>query len=265
MKRLLVGLVVVVIIAGGLAAYWYFRADALTETPVTAAAPLPPVTLPGLAPEMPAIEHPLPEPLPGEPALPALVDSDRAVTDLLTGLFGQEAFARFFLSDDIVRRFVATIDNLPRKTAAQRLLPTRPVPGGFVVQDVDGGFVATLDNELRYRPYVLAMEQVEARRLVAAYLRHYPLFQAAYQELGYPDGYFNDRLMQAIDDLLAAPDAPNAVLTQPRILYQFADASLEERSAGQKIILRMGAANAGRVKDKLRAIRRELVAQETQR
>ena len=105
------------------------------------------------------------------------------------------------------------------------------------------------------------MEGVEAKRLVAAYVRMYPLFQAAYQELGYPHGYFNDRLVQAIDDLLATPDAPAPRLAQPKVLYEFADAALEERSAGQKIMLRMGSANAARVKDKLRAIRRELTGQ----
>ena len=54
------------------------------------------------------------------------------------------------------------------------------------------------------------MEGVEAKRLVAAYVQLYPLFQAAYQELGYPHGYFNDRLVQAIDDLLATPDVAGA-------------------------------------------------------
>jgi len=100
---------------------------------------------------------------------------------------------------------------------------------------------------LRYRPYVLAMEAVEAKRLVAAYVQFYPLFQSAYQELGYPKGYFNDRLVQAIDDLLATPEVAAPRVVQPKVLYQFADSDLEERSAGQKTMLRMGSANAARV------------------
>jgi hypothetical protein len=73
--------------------------------------------------------------------------------------------------------------------------------------------------------------------------------------------YFNDRLMQAVDDLLAAPeiDTPIEVM-QPRVLYEFADPDLETRSAGQKILIRMGKENALRVKAKLWEIRRELVA-----
>ena len=51
-------------------------------------------------------------------------------------------------------------------------------------------------------------------------------------------------------------------LTQPSVFYQFADAELEERSAGQKLLLRMGNGNAAAVKLKLREFRREIAKQE---
>ena len=90
-------------------------------------------------------------------------------------------------------------------------------------------------------------------------VRYYPLFQQAYRELGYPKGFFNDRLIQALDELLDTPSIPEPVgLVQPRLLYQFADPDLEARSAGQKIMIRMGGANAARVKAVLRAIRSEV-------
>ena len=75
---------------------------------------------------------------------------------------------------------------------------------------------------------------------------------------GYPNAYFNDRLIVAIDDMLAAPEIPSPKLAQPKVLYEFADPAVETLSAGQKILVRMGPENAKRVKDKLRAIRREL-------
>jgi hypothetical protein len=45
---------------------------------------------------------------------------------------------------------------------------------------------------------------------------------------------------------------------QPKVLYEFADAELEARSAGQKLLMRMGAANAERVKTRLRQFRAEI-------
>ncbi len=263
MRNPLAWLAAVIVIAGGVAAWWHFRPEPVPETPPVAAAPPAPAPAPA-APE-PRIEHPVPPPPEAATPLPPLADSDRAASEMLASLFGHEAFVRFFVGDDVVRRFVATVDNLPRKSAAQRLFPVRPVPGVFHVAGGDEAFAIGADNSLRYRPYVLAMEQVEAKKLAAAYIRYYPLFQAAYQELGYPDGYFNDRLVQAIDDLLAAPAVDAPALVQPKVLYQFADTGLETRSAGQKIMMRMGPANEARVKDKLRAIRREITGGETPR
>jgi DUF3014 family protein len=244
---------------GGIYYYYYGRRADVPEPPPPSAA-VEPAQKP---PEAGGILHPVPDaPTPGAP-LPPLASSDALIAETVTGLFGHESYARFFYPDGLVRRFVATIDNLPRKTAAVRLMPVKPVPGIFVVTGTEKGLELGAENALRYRPYVLAMEAVEAKRLVATYVRLYPLFQTAYQELGYPQGYFNDRLVQAIDDLLAAPDVAAPRLSQPKVLYAFADPDLENRSAGQKMMLRMGSGNAVRVKDKLRAIRRELTGQLT--
>jgi len=92
-------------------------------------------------------------------------------------------------------------------------------------------------------------------------VRFHPLLQQAYRELGYPQGNFNDRLVAVIDHLLATPaiEGPLRVV-QPKVLYEFADPELEARSAGQKLLLRMGTANAARVKNWLREFRRQITA-----
>jgi hypothetical protein len=85
-------------------------------------------------------------------------------------------------------------------------------------------------------------------------------------ELGYPSGYFNDRLIAAIDTLLATPEIPGPIkLAQPKVLYEFADPDLETLPAGQKAMLRMGSENAAKAKAKLREVRGELVAQSKQK
>ena len=251
-----------VLVVAGVGALYYWK-QAHEAPPAPPPAPPPPVAqAPEAATEAaPAIQHPIPEAPPSAKPLPPLADSDATAHDALLGLFGAEALAKAFNTDAAIRRFVVTVDNLPRKTASARLMPVKPVPGGFAV--AGSGEEATIgaQNALRYRPYVVAMEGVEAKRLVATYVQLYPLFQTAYQELGYPNGYFNDRLIVAIDDMLAAPEVPAPKLAQPKVLYEFSDPALENLSAGQKILVRMGPENAKRVKDKLRAIRRELTAQ----
>jgi len=258
MKNPLVWLAIVIVVGGAASLYyWRFAKGPEPAVPVATAPPPPSAA----APEAPRIQHPVPEPPASAAPLPSLAESDTLAKETIAGLFGAGAFAQFFNTDAMVRRFVVTVDNLPRKTTAARLMPVKPVPGAFAVAGSNGSFDIAEPNPMRYRPYIVAMEGVEAKRLVAAYVRLYPLFQSAYQELGYPNGYFNDRLVQTIDDLLATPDVPAPRLAQPKVLYEFADTALEERSAGQKIMLRMGNTNAARVKEKLRAIRRELTGQ----
>jgi hypothetical protein len=92
-------------------------------------------------------------------------------------------------------------------------------------------------------------------------VRWYPLFQQAYRELGYPDGYFNDRLVEVIDHLLAAPEVKGPVaLAKPWIMWEYADPKLEALSAGHKILVRVGPENAARLKAKLREVRRQVAA-----
>jgi hypothetical protein len=106
------------------------------------------------------------------------------------------------------------------------------------------------------------VEAIDAKKLVAVYVHFYPLFQQAYRELGYPNGYFNDRLVEVIDNLLAAPDTREPVrVVRPKVFYEFAEPELEALPAGQKILIRIGAANASRIKAKLREIRGELTRQ----
>lgn len=198
----------------------------------------------------PAIRHPL-EAAPA-PSLPTLDNSDSMIRESVAGLIGAQAFADFVIPAQLVRRIVATVDNLPRSTAPTRVMPLNPVPGLFLP---DGA------NYARYSPYVRVLESVDARTLVQGYARAYPLFQRAYEELGFPGKYFNDRLMAAIDDLLAAPELDTPpTLVRPKVVYEFGDPDLETRSAGQKIMLRIGRDNAARVKAKLWEIRREILA-----
>jgi hypothetical protein len=230
-----------------------------------AAAPPPGATAqaaPPTAAAAPTINHPIEEaeaPVPPsveQKPLPALMVSDATMQNTLAGLFGAEALGRMFYEDGIVHRFVATIDNLPRKTLPLRTVPVKPVAGTFATAGKDATLAIAPDNAARYTPYVRLVDAADAKTLVGIYVHFYPLLQQDYRALGYPNGYFNDRLVQAIDDLLAAPEVSSPVLlAQPKVLYQYVDADLESRSAGQKVMMRMGGENAAKLKSKLQEIR----------
>ena len=255
-------LLLLAVAAGGAYYYWFhYRAlEPAAQPPPVADAP-PAATTP----VEPAIKHPIGDARPeaGEPVAaavpPSLEDSDKAVADALAGVVGRSALERFASLSGFVRRFVATVDNLPRKKAPQRMWPFTQTAGPFETTGGGDAIYVSAANAQRYEPALRMLESADTGKLVALYVQLYPLFQQAYRELGYPNGYFNDRLVEVIDDLLATPDVAGPVkLARPWVMYEFADPALEARSAGQKTLIRMGPENAARVKAKLREIRRQV-------
>lgn len=216
-------------------------------------APPPPVEQP------PPIEHRIPQAT-AEASLPKLNDSDQLVHDSLAGLLGSRPIADLLEPENIVRHIVATIDNLPRNKVAVEVRPVKPTPGQAIVSTNADVTVLSEANYARYKPFVRVVRSIDAKNFADVYFRLYPLFQHAYEDLGYPDQYFNDRLVQAIDDMLHAPQPTGPIqLVQAKSFWAFSDPDLESLSAGQKLLIRMGPANERVIKVKLREIRAEIV------
>ena len=266
MNRLWVGLgSVLTLIAIG--AYFWLR-----QAPQQPPPPAPAVSSPAIAPAEPAIKHPVQAP-PGATELPPLEQADEFVKERIAELLGGKTVKTFLQVENFVRRVVATVDNLPRSLAPPRMWPIHPTPGRFSVEAAGNGSVIGAKNAARYTPFVALVESVNAGRAVALYQRLYPLFQRAYEGLGYPEKYFNDRLVAVIDLLLDTPEPSGALKvelpevsgplkpTRPWVLYRYSDPVLECLSSGQKILLRVGRENGKRLKAKLAEVRK-LIARE---
>ena len=252
-NNLIVVAVGVIVFFGVLTGYYYWQHSQPKPEPVQVQAPPPP------PPPKPEVRQVVEAP-PAPPPLPALADSDSFMLDALTGLIGNKSLMKFFHTERIIHNIVATIDNLPRRRAPLSVMPVEPAPGKFAVAGTEDNQTISPKNAARYAPYVKIAEAIDAKKLVGLYIRLYPLFQQAYEELGYPKKYFNDRLIVVLDDLLAAPDIKEPVrLVRPSVYYKFADPDLEGRSIGQRILMRTGSKNEAIIKGKLREIRQELM------
>jgi DUF3014 family protein len=262
------GFAFVVLLAVGGGLLWWRHQRSATEVVPTPAPTIAPAAPPPAAPPpvAPAIRHPLPAP--GAGGLPSLDSSDSYVDRALVELLGQKKVRAFLHVDDVVRRFVATVDNLATGDAPASRWPVTTTEGRFETEPHDGAMAIGVRNADRYVPFVRFADAIDARQAVALYLRVYPLLQRAYEDLGYPGKYFNDRVVEVIDNLLATP-APAGPIAVKRFtadggtssgLYVFADPTLEASPAGQKILLRMGRDNAAPLMAKLREIRALLVA-----
>lgn len=259
--------VVVLAVVGGGAFLAYKIMHADQTTPLAPATAAPAATSSAIIP----IQHPITQ-VQATPAsastaaLPALDESDADVTAALERLAANSELSSLLVRPQVIARIVASIDAMPGRSLGGFMLPARTPKGEFVTRDVDGNTVLGEDNAARYVPYMQVIEQVDPQALVSWYVHAYPLFQQAYRQLGYPKGYFNDRLIAVIDNLLAAPqpDQAPALQRSNKGYYTYADPAVEALSSGQRLLLRTGSANEAKIKAKLRAIRSLLIGQHLQ-
>ncbi|MDH3362303.1 MAG: DUF3014 domain-containing protein [Gammaproteobacteria bacterium] len=258
------GLAVLVVLAfiGGA---WYFRDAFLPQPEPPAAAPAEPA-----APEAAVAEGPKYPVTPVERSeppqrdlvpLPPLADSDRYFLAALVDIFGA-TIETFLVQEALIDKIVATIDNLPREHVAEKIRPAGRLSESFSVDQAggDGPIYLSPDNYRRYDPLLTKLASADINAVVDTYRRFYPLFQKSYERLGYPNSYFNDRVVEVIDHLLVVPPRPDEPirLVRPHVLYKFADPRLEALSSGQKLLLRMGPEHAATVRRFLQELRSEL-------
>ena len=250
------GAAVAVAAAGGGLYWWQQHQQQAVSTPMAQAPNQPEPAQPAPA-APPAILHPLdaasaPE-MPGDPH-----KADAYVKDALIELLGRADVLSLLNTDNFLFRAVAAVDSLSRPQSASRMWPVVPMAGRFTPEPV---------NAKRYAKFVAFVDSIDMPRAVALYKRLYPLLQRAYEELGYPNRYFNDRVVEVIDHLIETPEPatpPELKLVEvnspipsarPWTRYEYVDPSLEQRSAGQKILLRVGLANERRLKSRLSEFR----------
>lgn len=266
-RRFVIAIVVLLLVVGAVW-WWLHRPKQVVAEPVQS---MPVQSEPVAVTEPGEIQHPL-EPVEEQPAdtqdTPA-VDPDTLAASALREVFAGK-LADWVIPDNLMRRLVATVDNLSHNGRVEPLRPLRAPPTPFAVTretlDAAAGterITIAPTNAARYDGIVGLLANVDAATAVAAYRRIYPQLQQAYEDLGYPGRYFNDRVVEVIDHLLATPEPEGPILLeQPKVLYRFADADLESRSAGQKLLLRIGVDHERTVKNKLREIRALIAGKE---
>jgi hypothetical protein len=243
---------------------WQYREELFGEPeaePVIAA-PAPAEPAAALGPR-----HPMPDASPGVSSsgelvpLPPLDDSDAYFLIEIGTAFGP-AIESLLVRDAVIDRLVTTVDNLPRGELSEKIRPVGRLGESFVTDTSDDGTVVLgINSYARYDALVAQIYYADLDAVYDTYQRFYPLFQKSYERLGYPDAYFNDRLVEVIDHLVATPmpEGP-IVLIRPNVLYEFADPELEALSSGQKLLLRMGPDNSATLKRILGKFRSRLTA-----
>lgn len=268
---------VVLLSAGG---YYYYSGD--SESPKLI--PNAPIVLPETPPSEPMTLESAPEPETTEttPAVtetntnstettavtepevvvepvPVLAESDAFVQQKALAMINNNVLSSSLVQQDLVRQFVVFVDNLAQGELTRKVSPLKGPEKLFSVSEITNKVYLNPEGFHRYDAYVDSIAKMDEQSLITTYKQLTPLLEEAFTELGYSNAKFNDRMLQAIKMLLAAPIIEDPIeLNSISVNYQFVDPNLEALPSAQKLLIRMGPENTRKLKVALRKIENQL-------
>jgi hypothetical protein len=184
-----------------------------------------------------------------QPSLPSLDESDALVQRELQALGLKANLLALLVNEEMIRRFVVQVDNIAQGQMVPEQAFFKGLSKDFQAKQQGQQYQLDAVNYSRYHPYLELMESAPKAQVVALFNQLYPLLQAAYVELGYPNQQFRDRLQQAFTVLIGAPEvADSPLLVLDSVQYDFADSEVEQLSMAQKQMIRLGQKNQQRLK-----------------
>lgn len=202
--------------------------------------------------------------------LPTLDNSDSVahsrIEKLLSPSFSSGLDSSLVLSDEFIRKLVLTIDNLSRGEISNKYPAAR-----IRVEPFDQSVTALKPHQnpprytmgqgtfKRYDRAVNIFSAVDKAALAWFYQWVQPLLQQSYDELGNTEMSFDTVAIKAIDQLLSAPNIEGEIeLKRTSVMFQYTDPALENSSASDKLMFRLGAGNRAKFKTALRELKAEL-------
>jgi len=197
-------------------------------------------------------------------ALPALGESDGLYRDQWAKLWSNKQLLSWTETEQLVPKATALVDNFAQGKVVRNLLGVFKPESPFMVDLLlpASGEEGSVDiyrldpaSYQRYTPLVNSIVSANTDQLLAFYVRLRPLLQAAYLELGYPGGHIDGVLLKALQNIQAAPVLEGEVrLIRSKVMYQFQDQKLEQRSALDKQLFRLGPENMRALQQKAKEL-----------
>ena len=196
------------------------------------------------------------EPEPADVELPPLGQSDEFVRQLVGGLSSHPRFAAWLVTDDLIQRFVVTVENVADGSNPASQLPFLRPGGRFVTTGAEPELRIDPRSYARYDGAAAVVDSIDAAGVAELYRTLRPLIDEAYRELGYPEGGFDETLERAIRRLLETPvlERQDATLISRAPFFEFVDENFEALSPVQKQLMGMGPQNVRVVQAKLREL-----------
>ena len=241
-----VALIAALAVAAG-SYYWVGRHRATPPTAAAgpgAAAPVPagvPRTALGASPE--AVE------------VPPLAESDPIVRTLVQSMSSHPSVLAWLATDGLIRNFTVVVDNVADGRTPARHLKVLAPTGRFRTTRDAAGLHIDPGSYSRYDNLAAAVGTVDPQAAARVYATLKPRIEEAHRDLG-SQVPFDQTLEDAIVRLVQTPIGRGEGRLAPKgaEAFQYTDERLESLTDAQKVLLRMGPANARIVQEKLRAI-----------
>jgi hypothetical protein len=249
-KPLMIGLIAAVVVVLGVT--WYVLRGTAEEPASTPSAPA--ATAPTPPAEPPEAQQP-----PGPP-LPALDQSDARTRELLGAMSSDAEFQKWIANEGLIRRFTAASYNISEGESPRAVLAFLAPQQPFQTVERDGQTFIAPESFARYDTVARVLGSLDTQATTQAYRVLKPLIDQAFKEIGPPGQRFDQVLSRAIQRMLdtPVPEGELEVVDTPGVNYAYAAPELEQLSAAQKHLLRMGPANARAIQAKLRELHKAL-------
>jgi len=246
-KVWITGIGVVILIVAVVAVYYFFFRGKAEITPEA-------TEVVQTQPEVSAEEE---EPLEDETVEPldvALDESDSIVRDLIRGLSSHPKLADWVITKDLVRKFVASVDNIANGQSPRTHFDFFKIERKFKAVAKSGRLYIDPSSYSRYDQVADAFVSLDTEGSIRLFRQLKPVIQEAYRDLGYPEQDFQNALARAIQELLRVPVVKDVLVQKKVVSYEMIDPDLEKLSQAQKHLLRMGPANVQKIQSKLREL-----------
>ncbi|MBM3309948.1 MAG: DUF3014 domain-containing protein [Candidatus Aminicenantes bacterium] len=245
-KVIRAGVGAIILIVLGVAAYYLFFSGRGGGPAVSGG----PSAAEKLAAEAPGVKDAAVSPISAE-----LDKSDEAVRGLAADLSSNAVFLEWLKSKDLIRRFVAAVDNIANGQSPRPQVDFFGIRAPFKV--LEGGGKTTIDPASydRYNVVADVFESLSPAGCARLFESARPLIDQAYRDLGYPRADFRQTLLRAVHAVLRAPVVEGPLEVEKGVVaFAFKDPRYEALDEVEKHLLRMGPENLQLIQVKLRAI-----------
>lgn len=194
-----------------------------------------------------------------EPLQVNLDQSDDIVRTRAEELSSHTALSQWLKSDDLIRRFVAAVDNIASGQTPRPHIDFFEPDDEFDIVVRDGLVLIDPASFKRYNLVADVFSSLNTKLTARLYWQFKPALQEAYEELGYPDKDFQKTLVMAMAQLLRVPVLDQSLEVERDVVsYKLVDPRLESMNTAQKHLLRMGPENIEIIQSKLREMAQAL-------